>query len=78
MREDRRHLLWFLNNLLFRLEDLGALPRLRDRWLKEEYKAGTRAANKRLPVSADAKQEQETSQLLCQQFRIRAPSYSGK
>jgi polar amino acid transport system substrate-binding protein len=59
VREDRLHLLWFLNNLLFRLEESGELTRLRDRWLNEEYDARLRAADEGLPVSDQAKREQE-------------------
>lgn len=59
VREDRLHLLWFLNNVLFKLEESGELERLRRRWLQEDYDAGQRAANEGLPVSDEARQEQE-------------------
>ena len=59
VREDRLHLLWFLNNLLFQLEESGELRRLRTRWLDEDYDADLRAGDEGLPVSEKAKQEQE-------------------
>ena len=59
VREDRLHLLWFLNNLLFKLEESGELERLRQHWLAEEYDAGLRAADQGLPVSEEASKAQE-------------------
>jgi len=59
VREDRLHLLWFLNNLLFKLEESGELRQLRSRWLDEEYDAGLRAVEEGLPVSDEAREEQE-------------------
>jgi ABC-type amino acid transport substrate-binding protein len=58
VREDRLYLLWFLNNLLFELEDAGDLQRLRQRWLQEDYDVETRALHEGLPVTAAAKEEQ--------------------
>ncbi len=41
--EEKRRLQWFLNNLLYRLEETGRLAQMRKRWLEEDY-APTRRA----------------------------------
>ncbi|MGQ0695952.1 MAG: substrate-binding periplasmic protein [Nitrospiraceae bacterium] len=47
--EENRRLQWFLNNLLFRLEESGRLEHMRRRWLEEEYAPTRRAATEGLP-----------------------------
>lgn len=41
--EEKRRLQWFLNNLVYRLEETGRLEQMRTRWLEEDY-APTRRA----------------------------------
>ena len=55
---DRLPLRWFINNLLFRLEESGELDRIRHRWLEEEYDDMARAADEGLAVQEGAKEEQ--------------------
>ena len=47
--EEHRHLQWFLNNLLYRLEESGRLEQMRRRWLEEDYAPTRRAATEGLP-----------------------------
>ncbi len=47
--EEHRRLQWFLNNLLFRLEESGRLEQMRKRWLEEDYAPTRRAATEGLP-----------------------------
>jgi polar amino acid transport system substrate-binding protein len=47
--EEHRRLQWFLNNLLYRLEESGRLERMRRRWLEEDYAPTRRAATEGLP-----------------------------
>ncbi|MBX3348814.1 MAG: transporter substrate-binding domain-containing protein [Nitrospira sp.] len=48
--EEHRHLQWFLNNLLFRLEESGRLGQMRHRWINEEYAPTRRATTEGLPL----------------------------
>lgn len=48
--EEHRQLQWFLNNLLYRLEESGRLARMRHRWLDEDYAPTRRAAAEGLPL----------------------------
>lgn len=47
--EESRRLQWFLNNLLYRLEESGRLEHMRRRWLEEDYAPTRRAATEGLP-----------------------------
>jgi ABC-type amino acid transport substrate-binding protein len=47
--EENRRLQWFLNNLLYRLEESGRLEHMRKRWLEEDYAPTRRAATEGLP-----------------------------
>lgn len=47
--DENRHLQWFLNNLLYRLEESGRLEQMRRRWLKEDYAPTRRATIEGLP-----------------------------
>jgi ABC-type amino acid transport substrate-binding protein len=47
--EEHRRLQWFLNNLLYRLEESGRLEHMRRRWLAEDYAPTRRAATEGLP-----------------------------
>lgn len=48
--EEHRRLQWFLNNLLFRLEESGRLSRMQKRWIEEEYAPTRRATTEGLPL----------------------------
>jgi polar amino acid transport system substrate-binding protein len=48
--EEHRRLQWFLNNLLFRLEESGRLKQMRTRWIESEYAPTRRATAEGLPV----------------------------
>ncbi|MBH0202294.1 MAG: transporter substrate-binding domain-containing protein [Nitrospira sp.] len=48
--EEHRHLQWFLNNLLFRLEESGRLKQMRTRWIEAEYAPTRRATTEGLPL----------------------------
>jgi len=48
--EEHRRLQWFLNNLLFRLEESGRLAQMRHRWIDEEYAPTRRATTEGLPL----------------------------
>jgi ABC-type amino acid transport substrate-binding protein len=48
--EEKRGLQWFLNNLLFRLEESGQLIRMQKRWLEEDYAPTRRATDEGLPL----------------------------
>jgi len=48
--EANRRLQWFLNNLLYRLEESGRLEQMRRRWLEEDYAPTRRAATEGLPL----------------------------
>jgi ABC-type amino acid transport substrate-binding protein len=47
--EEHRRLQWFLNNLLYRLEESGRLEQMRRRWLEEDYAPTRRATTEGLP-----------------------------
>jgi polar amino acid transport system substrate-binding protein len=47
--DENRHLQWFLNNLLYRLEESGRLEQMRRRWLEEDYAPTRRATTEGLP-----------------------------
>jgi ABC-type amino acid transport substrate-binding protein len=47
--EEERRLQWFLNNLLYRMEESGRLAQMRRRWLEEDYAPTRRAAAEGLP-----------------------------
>ena len=47
--EEHRRLQWFLNNLLYRLEESGRLEQMQRRWLEEDYAPTRRAATEGLP-----------------------------
>jgi ABC-type amino acid transport substrate-binding protein len=47
---DHRKLQWFLNNLLFRLEESGRLKHMRRRWVDAEYAPTRRATTEGLPL----------------------------
>jgi ABC-type amino acid transport substrate-binding protein len=47
--EEKRHLQWFLNNLLYRMEESGQLARMQRRWVEENYAPTRRAAEEGLP-----------------------------
>ena len=48
--EQKTRLQWFLNNLLYRLEETGRLAQMRKRWLEEEYAPTRRATDEGLPL----------------------------
>lgn len=48
--EEHRRLQWFLNNLLFRLEESGRLKQMRTRWIEMEYAPTRRATTEGLPL----------------------------
>lgn len=48
--EEHRRFQWFLNNLLFRLEESGRLAQMRHRWIDEEYAPTRRATTEGLPL----------------------------
>ena len=47
--DENRRLQWFLNNLLYRLEESGRLEQMRRRWLEEDYAPTRRATTEGLP-----------------------------
>ncbi len=48
--DEHRRLQWFLNNLLFRLEESGRLNQMRTRWIEAEYAPTRRATTEGLPL----------------------------
>ncbi|MBH0188774.1 MAG: transporter substrate-binding domain-containing protein [Nitrospira sp.] len=48
--EEKRRLQWFLNNLLYRLEETGRLAQMRTRWFEENYAPTRRATDEGLPL----------------------------
>ncbi len=48
--DEHRQLQWFLNNLLFHLEESGRLAEMRSRWLDTEYAPTRRATAEGLPL----------------------------
>lgn len=53
MAEGSYRLRWFVNNLLFRLDESGRLVRMRERWLEETYAYPRRAAIEGLPFAVE-------------------------
>ncbi len=49
MAADKYRLRWFVNDVLFRLEDSGQLAKIRRRWMEEDYAFPRRAAAEGLP-----------------------------
>ena len=47
---EKKRLQWFLNNLLYRLEETGRLAQMRKRWLEEDYAPTRRATAEGLPL----------------------------
>ena len=56
--DDYRQLQWFLNNLLFRLEESGRLTHMRRRWVEAEYAPTRRATTEGLPLEVAQVPEQ--------------------
>lgn len=48
--DEHRRLQWFLNNLVFRLEESGRLTQIRKRWIEAEYAPTRRATAEGLPL----------------------------
>ena len=48
--DEHRRLQWFLNNVLFRLEESGRLNQMRTRWMDAEYAPTRRATAEGLPL----------------------------
>jgi polar amino acid transport system substrate-binding protein len=48
--DEHRQLQWFLNNLLFQLQESGRLTQMRTRWIDEEYAPTRRATAEGLPL----------------------------
>jgi hypothetical protein len=48
--DEHKHLQWFLNNLLFRLDESGRLTEMRRRWIDAEYAPTRRATAEGLPL----------------------------
>jgi ABC-type amino acid transport substrate-binding protein len=53
MAEESYRLRWFVNNLLFRLDEAGRFTKMRQRWLEEEYAYPRRAAVEGLPFDVE-------------------------
>ena len=53
MAEESYQLRWFVNDVLFRLDESGRLARMRHRWLEEEYAFPRRAATEGLSFAAE-------------------------
>jgi ABC-type amino acid transport substrate-binding protein len=53
LAEDDHALRWFINDLLFRMEQDGRLASLRHRWIEEDYAYPRRAASEGLPFDAN-------------------------
>lgn len=48
--DENRRLQWFLNNLLFQLQESGRLSKMRSRWINAEYAPTRRATTEGLPL----------------------------
>ncbi|MCS6897827.1 MAG: transporter substrate-binding domain-containing protein, partial [Nitrospira sp.] len=48
--EENRRLQWFLNNLLYHMEETGRLARMRKRWMDDDYAPTRRATVEGLPL----------------------------
>lgn len=53
MAEDSYRLRWFVNNVLFKLDESGKLAEMRKRWLEESYAFPRRAAAEGLPFDVE-------------------------
>jgi polar amino acid transport system substrate-binding protein len=53
MPEDGYHLRWFVNDLIFRLEQAGTLRDMRRRWIDEDYAFPRRASAEGLPFDVE-------------------------
>ena len=53
MAEDSYRLRWFINNVLFKLDESGKLAEMRTRWLEEHYAFPRRAAVEGLPFDVE-------------------------
>ena len=53
MAEDSFRLRWFINNVLFKLDESGKLTEMRTRWLEEHYAYPRRAAAEGLPFDVE-------------------------
>lgn len=53
MAEDSYRLRWFVNNVLFKLDESGKLDEMRKRWLEESYAFPRRAAAEGLPFDVE-------------------------
>jgi ABC-type amino acid transport substrate-binding protein len=57
--DEKLSLRWFINNLLFRLDDSGTLDRIRKRWMDDAYDYRARAETEGLPVEERAEDIQQ-------------------
>ena len=53
MAEDSYRLRWFINNVLFKLDESGKLAEMRNRWLEEHYAYPRRATAEGLPFDVE-------------------------
>ncbi len=53
MAEESYHLRWFVNNVIFKLDESGKLADMRKRWLEEQYAFPRRAALEGLPFDIE-------------------------
>lgn len=53
MAEESYRLRWFVNNVLFKLDESGKLAEMRKRWLEEHYAFPRRAATEGLPFDVE-------------------------
>lgn len=52
--DNSRRLQWFLNNLLYRLEESGQLRQMQKRWIHDDYMPSRRTATEGLPLKVSA------------------------
>lgn len=70
MAEDSYRLRWFVNSVIFRLDEAGLLEHMRVRWLEESYAFPRRAAVEGLPFDVE-KMVEHYSQGTCRESRGR-------
>ncbi len=70
MSEESYRLRWFVNAVIFRLDESGQLDRMRARWLDESYAFPRRAAVEGLPFDVE-KMPSQYSQGVCRADRAR-------
>lgn len=70
MAEDSYRLRWFVNSVIFRLDEAGLLERMRARWLEESYAFPRRAAAEGLPFDVE-KMVAQYSQGTCREGPVR-------